>query len=81
MGSQESVRVALLGAGERGQLMFCLFAKSVQRAHETTEVLTPASDTLYSHLLCFAAEEARIHGTVVDLSDFRQGAEKAAGSL
>ena len=57
------------------------FAKSVQRAHETTEVLTPASDALYSHLLCFAAEEARIHGSVVEMSDFRQRAEEAAGSL
>jgi len=27
MASQETMRVALLGAGERGQLMFGLFAK------------------------------------------------------
>jgi hypothetical protein len=41
-------------------------------------VLTPASDALYSHLLCFAAEEARIRGTVVDMTDFRQRAEEGA---
>jgi hypothetical protein len=54
------------------------FAKSVQKADETREVLTPASDALYSHLLCFAAEEARIHGTVVDMKSFRDQAEEEA---
>jgi len=57
------------------------FAKSVQNAHETREVLTPASDALYSHLLCFAAEEARIHHSIVDMTDFRQRAEAEADSL
>jgi len=54
------------------------FARSVQNAHETKEVLTSASDALYGHLLCFAAEEARINHTVVDMTDFRHRAEKDA---
>jgi predicted dehydrogenase len=57
------------------------FAKSVQNAQERKEVLTPASDALYSHLLCFAAEEARISRTIVDMTDFRQRAEEGAESL
>jgi hypothetical protein len=57
------------------------FAKSVQRAHETREVLTPAGDALYSHLLCFAAEEARIHHRIVDMAEFRRRAEEEADSL
>jgi hypothetical protein len=31
MTSGDAVRVALLGAGERGQLMFCLFSKKHPR--------------------------------------------------
>ena len=57
------------------------FAKSVQNAQQSKEVLTRASDALYSHLLCFAAEEARINRTVVDMTHFRQRAEEGAESL
>jgi hypothetical protein len=57
------------------------FARSVQNANRTREVLTAAGDALYSHLLCFAAEEARIDNTVVDMSEFRERAEKSANSL
>jgi predicted dehydrogenase len=57
------------------------FARSVQNAHRTREVLTPASDALYSHLLCFAAEEARTGGSVVDMAEFRNRADKGADEL
>jgi predicted dehydrogenase len=57
------------------------FARSVQKAHQTSEVLTSASDALYGHLLCFAAEEARRDGSVVDMTDFRRRAEEEAESL
>jgi hypothetical protein len=56
-------------------------ARSVQRADETREVLTPVGDALYSHLLCFAAEDARIRGTVVDMTSFRDRAEEGAENL
>jgi len=57
------------------------FARSVQNAQQTREVLTSARDALDGHLLCFAAEEARIHHTVVDMTEFRRRAEEAAESL
>jgi predicted dehydrogenase len=57
------------------------FARSVQKAHQTREVLTSASDALYGHLLCFAAEEARRGGSVVDMTDFKRRAEEEADSL
>jgi hypothetical protein len=40
-----------------------------------------ASHALYGHVLCFAAQEARRGGTVVDVTDFRQRAEEDADSL
>jgi predicted dehydrogenase len=57
------------------------FAKSVQNAHKTREVLTSAADALDSHLLCFAAEEARLENAVVDMRAFRSRAEEGANSL
>jgi predicted dehydrogenase len=57
------------------------FARSVQNAQQTREVLTSARDALDGHLLCFAAEEARIHRTLVDMTEFRRRAEEDAGSL
>jgi hypothetical protein len=50
-------------------------------ADGTRELLTPASGALYSHLLRFAAEEARINRTVVDMTDFRDQAEEKAESM
>jgi hypothetical protein len=57
------------------------FARSVQNADRRREVLTSASDALYSHLPCFAAEEARIRGSIVDKAEFRERAEKGADAL
>jgi predicted dehydrogenase len=39
---------------------------------------TPARASLESHLLAFAAEEARLHRTVVEMSEFRARAESLA---
>ena len=39
------------------------------------EPLTSARTSLESHLLAFAAEEARLAGSVVDMSAFRARAE------
>ena len=41
------------------------------------EALTPAREALESHLLAFAAEEARLTGTVVDMDEFRERAERS----
>jgi hypothetical protein len=112
MASDETVRVALLGAGERGQLMFGLFAKKYPQLFKYVAVAEPnderrrrfeqdfeiprenvfsdwrdllakpqLADALYSHLLCFAADEARINGTIVDMTEFRDRAERDADAL
>ena len=57
------------------------FARSVQKAHETKEVLTSAGEALYAHLLCFAAEDARKGNTIVDMTDFTRRAEGDADGL
>ena len=41
-----------------------------------SEALTDARESLESHLMAFAAEESRVNGTVVDMSDFREQAEQ-----
>jgi Predicted dehydrogenases and related proteins len=43
--------------------------------------LTTAREALESHLMAFAAEEARLDGTVVDMADFRRRAELSTGNL
>lgn len=45
------------------------------------EALTTAREALESHLMAFAAEEARLNGTVVEMEDFRQRAEQSTANL
>ncbi len=42
-----------------------------------TDALTPAREALESHLLAFAAEEARLTGTVINMDEFRERAERS----
>ncbi len=58
------------GGGDRR-----LVAGFVQAARGTAPPLTTARASLESHLLAFAAEEARIEGQVVGLADYRHRAE------
>ena len=37
---------------------------------------TSARESLESHLMCFAAEESRLDGTVIDMEQYRQSAEQ-----
>jgi len=41
---------------------------------------TTAREALESHLLAFAAEEARVNGTVVSMDAFRRRAEAVPGA-
>ena len=43
-----------------------------------SEPLTSARASLESHLLAFAAEKARIEGTIVDMDAYRRQVEDAA---
>jgi predicted dehydrogenase len=45
------------------------------------EVRTSGRVSLESHLLGFAAEEARLSGSVIEMGRFREGAQRAAGAL
>lgn len=63
------------GGGDQGIMIDFL---SVLRGER--EPLTSARASLESHLLAFAAEEARHSGSVVNMADFRARAEALAGS-
>lgn len=60
------------GGGDKG--LMTQFVKAL--AGEQNAVLTNARASLESHLMAFAAEEARLKGTVIHMSDFRDNAEK-----
>jgi predicted dehydrogenase len=66
--------VGPIGGGHGGadaQLM----AGFVRAVHDPACALTPARDSLESHLLAFAAEEARVSGMIVDMAEFRRQAD------
>ena len=64
------------GGGDFGVVRAFLRAVRGER-----EALTSAREALESHLLAFAAEEARLQGTVVDMDDFRARAEASTRHL
>lgn len=59
------------GGGDHG-----LMADFLRTIRGESEALTSARVALESHLLAFAAEEARRDGTVINMADFRARAEK-----
>jgi predicted dehydrogenase len=58
------------GGGDDG-----LMSAFVQAARDPAQSLTTARESLESHLMAFAAEQARVEGTVVDMAAYRQSAE------
>ena len=52
-----------------------LMAGFVHALRDPACALTTARDSLESHLLAFAAEEARVSGTIVDMAEFRHRAD------
>jgi hypothetical protein len=52
-----------------------LMAGFVRALRDPACALTTARDLLESHLLAFAAEEARVSGTIVDMPEFRRRAD------
>jgi len=80
---RKRVRFNPLFHGGSDGLVLIDFAKSVQKKKAGTsgEILTGVQDAVDSHLLCFAAEEARKNDTVVDMMAFTEQAEKDAKKL
>jgi len=58
------------GGGDEG-----VMAGFVRAVREPSYALTTARESLESHLMAFAAEEARVDGTVVSMDEFRRRAE------
>ena len=58
------------GGGDEG-----LMSAFVRAVHDPAQSLTTARESLESHLMAFAAEQARVEGTVVDMAAYRQRAE------
>jgi hypothetical protein len=63
------------GGGDHG-----IMADFVRVLRGEIEPLTSARVSLESHLLAFAAEEARLHHSVIDMPDFRSQAEQLGRS-
>jgi predicted dehydrogenase len=62
------------GGGDAG-----IMADFVRVLRGEAEPLTSARVSLESHLLAFAAEEARVQGTMIQMNEFRARAEKMTG--
>jgi len=76
----ERIRYHGIIHGGGDETILVRFADAIMR-ESTDQVLTLANDALESHLLCFAAEQARETGTVVDVADFTQRSEKEGAAL
>jgi len=61
------------GGGDAG-----VMAAFVCAVRDPATALTTARESLESHLMAFAAEEARVEGTIVTMEEFRQRAEALA---
>lgn len=77
---RKRIRYHGLFHGGGDETLLLNFAQSV-RVENSKPVLTSAADTVESHLLVMAAEEARRSNTVVDMVEFRRRAETEAGEL
>ncbi len=75
-GEVETIRPTsgLVGATGHGGADMELMRGFVQAVHDPACALTTARESLESHLLAFAAEEARVTGAVVNMADFRHAA-------
>ena len=66
------------GGGDAGLL--AAFVRAVRPEWGSGEGLTTSRESLESHLMAFAAEEARVEGGIVSMDAFRQRAEGIAAS-
>jgi predicted dehydrogenase len=70
------------GGGDAGVMAAFVKVLRKPRAESTPSVpaaLTTSRESLESHLMAFAAEEARVNGSIVQMDGFRRRAEATAG--
>lgn len=77
--SSERIRYHGIIHGGGDETILVEFARALAAGEEYT--LTSARDTVESHMICFAAEEARKTGAVVEMADLRQRAQAEADEL
>jgi predicted dehydrogenase len=70
---QADVQTASSGHGGGDEGIMTAFVRAL---HDPRTALTTAREALESHLMAFAAEEARVDGSVVTMDDFRRRAEE-----
>jgi predicted dehydrogenase len=68
------------GGGDEGMMAAFVRALRDPTTARGTRSTTTAREALESHLMAFAAEEARLNGTVVSMDDFRRRAEVTPGA-
>lgn len=76
---EEHVHRPTGGEGSHGggdKIIMDAFVDAV-RAGDSHSVLTPIGTALDSHMLCFAAEESRLTGHVIDLREFEKKSSKS----
>jgi hypothetical protein len=61
------------GGGDNG-----LMSAFVRAVRDPSHALTTARESLESHLMAFASEEARARGTIVHMDEYRRRAEAAS---
>ncbi len=73
-GAEETIVIPEEGSGHGGGDAG-IMADWIKVLRGEADALTSARESLESHLMAFAAEEARLNGTVVDMAEFRARAE------
>jgi predicted dehydrogenase len=73
-GAEETIFIPEEGSGHGGGDEG-IMADWIKVLRGEADALTSARESLESHLMAFAAEEARLRGTVIDMADFRAMAE------
>ena len=78
---RERVRYHGVIHGGGDEQILIAFADALRRGTRAADILTSAENTLESHLLTFAAEDARRSGRVIDMPTYRAEAARASDAL
>ena len=76
--SKERIRYHGIIHGGGDEVILLEFAHAVRSGRE---LMTSARNSLESHMICFAAEEARLQNKVIEMDEFREVARREAEAL